>query len=54
MPPIAVDQLSTQERLTLITQLWDSLDDPNVTLPPAQAAELGRRLAARDLSLIHI
>ena len=41
-------RLSPEERLALIGQLWDSLRDSEVPLPPAQHAELGRRLASFD------
>jgi len=43
-----VERLSPQERLALIGQLWDSLDDAEVGLSPAQQAELERRLAMLD------
>lgn len=41
---IAVDELSAEERIKLMGQLWDSLD-PSVAAPitPALAAELERR-----------
>lgn len=48
-------QLTTAERLSLIGDLWDSLDDIDLTLPPAQANELQNRLdsfAADQLSAI--
>ena len=38
-------RLSPAERLALIAQLWDSLDDDQVPLTPAQQTELDRRLA---------
>ena len=41
-----VVRLSPQERLALIGELWDSLDDSDIALTPAQQAELDRRLAA--------
>ena len=41
-------RLSPEERLTLIAQLWDSLDDDHVPLTTAQQAELERRLATLD------
>lgn len=41
-----IRRLSPSERLTLIGDLWDSMDDG--ALPPAQAAELARRLACAD------
>jgi putative addiction module component (TIGR02574 family) len=40
-----ITRLSPDERLALIAQLWDSLDDHQVQLTPAQLAELERRLA---------
>jgi putative addiction module component (TIGR02574 family) len=43
-----ITRLSPEERLRLIEQLWDSLEDEEVPLPPAQAAELERRLATFD------
>jgi len=43
-----ITRLSPDERLALIAQLWDSLDDNQVRLTPAQQAELERRLATLD------
>ena len=43
-----ITHLSPDERLALIAQLWDSLDDNQVQLTPAQQAELERRLATLD------
>jgi putative addiction module component (TIGR02574 family) len=40
--------LSPDERLTVVAQLWDSLDDHQVQLTPTQKAELDRRLATLD------
>ena len=37
-------KLPAPDRLELIGALWDSLDDEEVPLTPAQAAELDRRL----------
>lgn len=42
--PEEINRLSPQERLALIEQLWDSLDDSDLPVPPAQRAELERRL----------
>ena len=39
-----ISRLSPEERLTLIGQLWDSLDDSTIPLAAAQQAELARRL----------
>jgi putative addiction module component (TIGR02574 family) len=41
-------RLSPGERLALIEQLWDSLDDEQVQLTAAQQAELERRLGSLD------
>ena len=41
-------RLSPQERLTLIGQLWESLDESTIPLPDSQQAELSRRLASLD------
>jgi putative addiction module component (TIGR02574 family) len=43
-----ITRLSPDERLALIAQLWDSLDDRQVQLTPSQLAELERRLATLD------
>jgi putative addiction module component (TIGR02574 family) len=41
-----IGQLSPPERLALIEQLWDSLEDHEVPLTAVQAEELDRRLAS--------
>ena len=43
-PAIDVSKLSTEERLRLLEQLWDSFGDKDVPLTAAQKAELDRRL----------
>ena len=43
-----ITRLSPDERLALIAQLWDSLDDHQLRLTPAQQAELERRFATLD------
>jgi putative addiction module component (TIGR02574 family) len=43
-----ITRLSPDERLSLIAQLWDSLEDHQVQLTPAQQPELERRLATLD------
>lgn len=40
-----LERLSPQERLALIGQLWDSLEDGDLPLTAAQREELERRLA---------
>ena len=44
-----IAQLPPADRLTLIGELWDSLNDQDWSLPPAQAQELTRRLASFEL-----
>ena len=46
LAPEEVARLSVRERLELIEQLWDSLDDREIPLTAAQETELRRRLAA--------
>ena len=42
-------RLSPPERLALIAQLWDSLEQNQLPLSQAQQTELERRLASLDL-----
>jgi len=51
MPTLTRDEiirLRPAERLALIGELWDSIDDADLTLPPMQRRELQRRLASLD------
>jgi putative addiction module component (TIGR02574 family) len=41
-------RLTPPERLALISQLWDSLEDDRLPLTAAQREELDRRLATLD------
>jgi putative addiction module component (TIGR02574 family) len=41
-------RLTPPERLALIAQLWDSLEDNQLPLTAAQRAELDRRLETLD------
>ncbi|MBV9762856.1 MAG: addiction module protein [Acidobacteriaceae bacterium] len=41
-----IGRLTPPERLHLIAQLWDSLDNEQLPLTEAQQAELDRRLAS--------
>ncbi len=43
-----LERLTPPERLALISQLWDSLEDNQLPLTAAQQAELDRRLATLD------
>lgn len=48
MPTIDFSHLSAQERLELIGDLWESLDDGDVPVPVDVRAELDRRHATFD------
>jgi putative addiction module component (TIGR02574 family) len=43
-----IARLSPRERLDLIAELWDSLSPEDVTLTPAQEAEIRRRMQTFD------
>jgi len=43
-----IASLPAAERLALIADLWDSLTDADLPLPPAQRTELQRRLDTFD------
>jgi putative addiction module component (TIGR02574 family) len=43
-----ITRLTPAERLALIAQLWESLEDHQVPLTPAQQNELERRLATLE------
>jgi putative addiction module component (TIGR02574 family) len=43
-----IDRLSPAERLSLIAQLWDSLEQHHLPLSHAQESELNRRLDSAE------
>ena len=43
-----LERLTPPERIALISQLWDSLDDDQLALTSAQRSELDSRLASLD------
>jgi putative addiction module component (TIGR02574 family) len=45
MTTVDIARLTPKERLDLIGELWDSLAPEDVSLTPAQEAELARRMA---------
>ena len=47
-PKIDVKQLSAEERLSLIEQIWDSLQADDVPVTDAHKAELDRRIEEMD------
>jgi putative addiction module component (TIGR02574 family) len=46
LTPDEIGRLTAPERLALIAQLWDSLDNEQIPLTGAQQAELDDRLAS--------
>jgi len=48
MPNLDFSHLSTEERLDLIGEIWDSIEARHLPLSPEQAAELDRRYATLD------
>ena len=46
--PFDIQNLSKDERLRLLEELWDSLGPEDLPLTPAQKAELDRRVEAAD------
>jgi putative addiction module component (TIGR02574 family) len=44
-PALDLSQLTPDEKLDLIGELWDSLDDTDITLSPEQQHELTSRLS---------
>jgi putative addiction module component (TIGR02574 family) len=48
LSPDELARMTPPERLALIAQLWDSLEDDQVPLTTAQQEELQRRLASLD------
>jgi putative addiction module component (TIGR02574 family) len=48
LSPDELARLTPPERLALIAQLWDSLEDDQIPLTEAQQAELDRRLASLE------
>jgi putative addiction module component (TIGR02574 family) len=46
-----IAKLTKKERLALIGELWDSLAPEDVSLTPAQEAELVRRMVTFDVDV---
>ena len=49
LAPAEIARLSPDERLALIAQLWDSLDEDQIPVTTAQQDELRRRLEALEV-----
>ncbi len=48
MQDLGIDRLSAEDRLQLISEIWDSLSHENLPIPESHREELDRRLAAAD------
>ena len=48
-----INQMSDAEKLELIDELWDSLEDKAFPLTPEQMAELDRRMETFDEDIKH-
>lgn len=48
LSPEQIAQLTPRQRLALIETLWDSLEQEDVPITPAQATELDRRTATYE------
>jgi putative addiction module component (TIGR02574 family) len=53
LTPDEIVRLTPSERLALIAQLWDSLEQEQLPLTNAQQAELERRLSSLDVDRRH-
>jgi putative addiction module component (TIGR02574 family) len=45
---LGIDRLSSEHRLRLLGEIWDSLCVESVPIPESHRAELDRRIAAAD------
>ena len=45
---LGIDRLSTEDRLRLIGEIWDSLSIESTAIPESHREELDHRLAAAD------
>ncbi len=53
MSTLDFSHLSTEQRLDLIGEIWDSIDHDAVPLTAAQTAEVDRRLETLDEDIKH-
>jgi putative addiction module component (TIGR02574 family) len=45
---LGIDQLSAEQKLRLLGEIWDSLSQEETPIPESHREELDRRLAAAD------
>jgi len=50
MKKLGIDRLDAEQRLSLLEEIWESLDDSSVPLTDAQRAELEHRVADHQQS----
>ena len=50
MKQLGIDRLNAEQRLSLIEEIWESLEEPSVPLTDAQRAELENRIADHQLN----
>jgi putative addiction module component (TIGR02574 family) len=48
MKKLGIDRLTAEQRLSLIEEIWESLDEQSVPLTDPQRAELERRIADHE------
>ena len=48
MKKLGIDRLNVEQRLSLIEEIWESLEEPSVPLTDAQRAELEIRVADHE------
>jgi putative addiction module component (TIGR02574 family) len=48
MKKLGIDRLNVEQRLALIEEIWESLDEQSVPLSNAQRAELENRIADHE------
>jgi len=53
MPAIDYRHMTTMEKLDLIGEIWDSIEQDSIPLTDAQTAEIDRRLATLDKDIKH-
>ena len=50
MKKLGIDRLNVEQRLSLIDEIWESLDDASVPLTDAQRTELESRIADHEVN----
>jgi putative addiction module component (TIGR02574 family) len=48
MKKLGIDKLNPEQRLSLIEEIWESLEEPSVPLSDAQRVELTNRIADHE------